>query len=398
MNLYFKVVHIVWIKRDITETLKKRAKTRPCVLLTGARQTGKSALLEKTFPKYSYVSLDWPQKAGEAQNSGAYFLEKHLPPIIIDEIQYAPQLFPFLKLTIDKRRQSFGRYLLSGSQKYSLMKGVTESLSGRISILECHSLSIRELYLHTGIPLSTKQILKWMVQGGYPEVHSQKLKNERFYADYIASYLERDVRQLIQVKDLSLFNKFLRLLAFRSGQVLSMHSLALDTGVSVHTIKSWLSILEANNIIYLLRPFYNNYGKRLIKSPKLYFLDTGILCFLAGLYNVKSLENSALLGSFFETLCLGQLIRHLNRKDLPQNIYYFRDNHGNEVDFLLPEGDQLQIYECKWRWDHDQMPRNLVKFQSLIGKHHIKKIKIITSAKGEVAIDKNCRITNLIDL
>ena len=217
-----------------------------------------------------------------------------------------------------------------------------------------------------------------MIQGGYPEVQAQNLSPERFYADYLAAYLERDVRQLLNVKNLSLFNKFLRLLALRSGQILSMNSLSSSVGVSAHTIKSWISVLEVNNIIYLLKPFYNNYGKRLIKSPKLYFLDTGLLCFLAGIHNEKALADSSLLGSFFESFCLGQLIRNIQNKALPENLYYFRDNQGNEVDFLIPEGNKLYLYESKWSFQKDSLPQNIIKFQKLVGEKTVKMSKTIT--------------------
>ncbi len=388
----------MWIKREITQQIQDIAKDRPCVLLTGARQTGKSSLLEKSFPKYKYVSLDVPNLASEAKENGSYFLEKSGEPIIIDEIQYAPELFRFLKIEIDKKRDLFGRYVLTGSQKFHLMRGVNESLSGRISILECHSLSIREIHNHTKLELNTNQILKWMIQGGYPELHAYNLKPERFYADYLATYLERDVRQLTNVKNLSIFDKFLRLLALRSGQILSMNSLASDVGVSSHTIKNWISILEASNIIYLLKPFYNNYGKRLIKSPKLYFLDTGLLCFLSGIHNIEALESSSLLGSYFETLVLGQLVRNFCNKGLPLNLYFFRDNHGTEIDFIIPEGNKVELYECKWKLQSGIPPKNIAKFKEIIGEDNIKSIKVITSSKTFEKISSNCSTTNLIDL
>jgi len=397
MKLHFIIVQM-WIKREITKQIQDVARTRPCVLLTGARQTGKSSLLQSTFPSYKYISLDLPNLAAEARENGAYFIEKNPTPIIIDEIQYSPELFRYLKIEIDQKRDKFGAYILTGSQKFSLMKGVTESLSGRISILECHSLSIRELYHHQKGDFSTKQILKWMVQGGYPELHAYDLPPERFYADYLVTYLERDVRQLINIKELSTFDKFLRLLALRSGQVLSMSALASAVGVSSHTIKSWISVLEASNIIYLLRPFYNNFGKRLIKSPKIYFLDTGLLCFLAGIYNSEALEKSSLLGSYFETLALGQLIRNFCNKGLPINLYFFRDNYGNEIDFIIPEGNNVNIYECKWKLENGIVPKNTLKFRSIIGDKNINISKVITSSKTSEQIGKNCYLTNLIDL
>ncbi len=388
----------MWIEREISDQIKEVTKFRPCVLLTGARQTGKSSLLEKIFPDYTYVSLDLPNLAQEAKENGGYFLEKFPSPVIIDEIQYAPELFRFLKIEIDKKRDQFGRFLLTGSQKFSLMKGVSESLSGRVSILECHSLSIREIQNFKKVELSTKQILEWMIQGGYPELHAYNLKPERFYADYLATYLERDVRQLINVKDLSVFDKFLRLLALRSGQVLSMNSLASAVGVSSPTIKNWISILEASNVIYLLKPFYNNFGKRLVKSPKLYFLDSGLLCFLSGIHHIQALASSSLLGSFFETLALGQLVRNFCNKGLPINLYYFRDNHGNVIDFILPEGNRLTVYECKWQHQGGKTPKNIEKFKSMIGEENIKESKIITSTSEPTQINKNTWVTNLIKL
>ena len=378
--------------------LQKAVQTRPVVLLTGARQTGKSSLLQKIFPNYNYVSLDWPDKASSAKENSSWFLEQNKTPLIIDEIQYAPELLRWLKIAVDKKRQSFGRYILTGSQKFSLMKAISESLAGRIAILECHSLSAREIFNHKKQTLTQQKLLKWMVQGGYPEVQSQKLPPERFYADYLATYLERDVRQLLNVKNLSLFSKFLRLLALRSGQILSMSSLSSSVGVSAHTIKSWVSVLEANNIIYLLKPFYNNYGKRLLKSPKLYFLDTGLLCFLAGIHDEKTLANSSLLGSFFESFCLGQLIRNIQSKGLPEKLYCFRDSQGNEVDFLIPEGKQLYLYESKWSFQQARLPKNIIKFQKLVGDKSVKMSKIITSNETFEKIGKKALLTNVVTL
>lgn len=388
----------MWIEREISKQIQEVARSRPCVLLTGARQTGKSSLLEKTFPGHRYVSLDLPSLASEARENGDYFLEKNKAPIIIDEIQYAPEFFRFLKIAIDKKRKEFGHYLLTGSQKFHLMSGINESLSGRIAILECHSLSIREISEHYKTSPCTEKILEWMIKGGYPEVYAQNLRPERFYGDYLSTYLERDVRQLLNVKDLASFDKFLRLLALRSGQILSMSSLAADVGVSAHTIKSWISVLEASNIIYLLKPFYHNYGKRLIKSPKLYFLDLGLLCFLAGIHTTEALESSSLLGAFFETLVLGQLIRNFTNNGLPVSLYYFRDNHGVEVDFIVPEGTRLTVYESKWRYQSSTSPENFEKFKAIVGEKNIKEFKVVTSSSTSAKITKNCTLTNLVEL
>lgn len=394
----------MWISREIQAIVQKEARRRPALLLTGARQTGKSSLLERAFPRHDYVSLDWPDRAAEARESSAYFLEKRRPPLIIDEIQRAPELFRFLKIAIDKNRGRTGQYLLTGSQNFSMMRGVSESLSGRISILECHSLSAGEISARKPAQkLSARQTLKWMIQGGYPEIHARRLDPERFYADYTATYLERDVRQLLNVRDLSVFNKFLRLLALRSGQVLQMSALAVSAGVSLHTVKSWISVLEAGGIVYLLKPFYSNYGKRLIKSPKLYFLDTGLLCFLAGLSSARALESSPLLGAFFETFCLGQLVRRFHNQGRPANIYFFRDSQGNEVDFIIPEGSKIRLYECKWSFHQGRAPKNIEKFRAIFKgagsekKGLIKMSKVITAASEKAQVEKFCQITNFID-
>ena len=329
------------------------------------------------------VSLDLPSLA---QENGEEFLRRHPSPLIVDEVQYAPGLLRFLKIQIDRKRNVFGQYILTGSQKFSLMQGVSETLAGRTSLVECHSLSLNEVARHEKTPPNPENILRWMILGGYPEIHAQGLVPERFYGDYLATYLERDVRNILRVKNLSSFHAFLRLLALRSGQVLNVNSLSRELGISAGSLKNWLSVLEASNIIYLLRPFFRNYGKRLLKSPKIYFLDTGLLCFLVGIHKETSLKESPLLGAFFETLVLGQFIKNFASLSRPLDIYYFRDNHGLEVDLILPEGEALHLYECKWHLPPKEgLPRNIAKFQQLVGKKSIKSVTLI-DASGHSAI------------
>ncbi len=372
----------MWIEREISKQIQGLTKERPCVVLTGARQTGKSSLLQRLFPSYSYVTLDLPSHAVEARGDGERFLKKYPPPVIIDEIQYAPGLFSFLKIAIDQNRDLNGRYLLTGSQNFSLMEGVSETLSGRISLLQCHGLSLGEIAVCEGIKgPQTEDILRWILQGGYPEVHARGLSPTRFYADYLATYIERDVRNILNVKDLSLFNTFLRLLALRSGQVLNMNALSRESGVSAKSVKSWLSVLEASNIIYLLRPFYKNFGKRLLKSPKVYFLDTGLLCFLTGFTTSSALEASPLLGPFFETLVLGQFVKNFAVKAWPLDLYYFRDNYGLEVDFIIPEGHKVHLFECKWGAAAGHIPKNIAAFTALVGEENVASTHIITTCQ-----------------
>ncbi|MFV1985191.1 MAG: ATP-binding protein [Thiohalomonadales bacterium] len=388
----------MWIKRDISELIKKLNKERPALLLTGARQTGKSSLLNHLFPQHSYVSLDVPLEAKQASESGQFFLESHGTPLVIDEIQYAPELFRQIKIQIDQNRQVMGQFVMTGSQKFSLMKGVSESLAGRVSILNLHSLSTKELTNHFKTDLSAKQILKWLVKGGYPEIYEHNLDHTRFFGDYVATYIERDVRQLLNIRHVRDFDQFMRLLAIHSGQILSMSRIATEIGVSTHTIKSWISVLEASNIIYLLKPYYQNFGKRIIKSPKLYFLDTGLLCYLVNIRSADSMVNNPLLGAFFETYAFGQLLRSFHNRGEPDEIYYFRDKDGLEIDFIIPEGNLLKLYECKWSDESGELPNNVKKLINVFGQKNIKQITTITTTHKKVLINEQFNVSNVVEL
>jgi predicted AAA+ superfamily ATPase len=372
----------VWIPRDLVTILRSTAKQRPAILLTGSRQAGKTSLFEHTFPDYGYVSLDLPALAEEADDSGEQFLARHPPPLIIDEVQYAPRLFRYLKNAIDRHRRENGRYLLTGSQKFHLMHGISESLAGRVSIVELHSLSLREIEAFAGTPLGRDQIVDWMWRGGYPELVAESLPPRRFYADYVATYLERDVRQVLQVRNLRDFDRFLRLCALRTGQLLSMNSLASEVGVATNTIKSWLGVLEASNIVYLLPPYFRNLGKRLVKAPKLYFLDTGLACFLAGFDSPQALAGSGHLGAMFETLVLGQIVRRSTNRGEPPSVCYYRDHYGNEVDFVLPVGEKARLIECKWSETPNSDTRGFREMESLLGPRGVLGKTIITPRRG----------------
>ncbi|VAW69420.1 ATPase [hydrothermal vent metagenome] len=388
----------MWIKRDISDLIQKTSAERPALLLTGARQTGKSSLLNHLFPDHPYVSLDVPLTAKQASEGGQFFLDSHGTPLLIDEIQYAPELFRYIKIHIDQNRQLTGQYIMTGSQKFSLMKGVSESLAGRVAILNLHSLSTRELARHFKTELSARQILQWIVKGGYPEIYEHKLDHNRFYADYISTYIERDVRQLLNIRHIREFDQFMRLLAIRSGQIFSMSRVATEIGVSSHTIKSWIAVLEASNIIYLLKPYYQNFGKRIIKSPKLYFLDTGLLCYLSNIQTAENLAQNPLLGAFFETYAFGQLLRSLHNQGKADEIYYFRDKDGREVDFLIPQGNMLNLYECKWNDESGEIPANIKKLTPVFGAENIKQITTITTSPEKTHITKQFSVSNVVAL
>lgn len=390
----------MWIEREIERYLMDVSGERPACILTGGRQTGKTSLLLRMFPDIRYVSLDVPSLAGEAEESGERFLERLDPPLIIDEVQYAPGIFRFLKADIDANRNRRRRFLLTGSQKFSLMQGVTESLAGRVSIVELYTLSARELERWSGTKADPATLLRWMFTGGYPELHARSLDPQRYYGDLVATYLERDVRQALQVKNLRDYDRFLRLAAVRTGQLLSMNSFASDLGISPNTVKSWLSVLEASGIIWLLEPYYGNPGKRIVKSPKLYFTDTGLAAYLAGFRSEEDLAQSPLLGAFFESHVLGQMVRkYVNRCRRPA-IYFFRDHHGHEVDFIVPIGGRLRLYECKWSEDPSAVVPSFAVIEKAVGSHNILSRSVITPGrnprkKGSVLIEDSVEIPSL---
>lgn len=368
--------------RDIAGTVRQLATKRPSLMVTGPRQSGKSTMLHDALPDYTYVSLDLPEVAQQAEEAGLDFLARYPPPVIIDEVQYAPRLFRYLKDAIDRDRSTNGRYILTGSQIFPLFKEVSESLAGRISILSLHTLSLHELQQHAPKPLDRRQILEWMFTGGYPEIHANAVPPERFYPDYVATYLERDVRQILEVRNLRDFNRFIRLVATRTGQLLQLNSLASDMGISVNTVKSWLTVMETSGIIRFLEPYYRSLGKRIVKTPKVYFLDTGLVCFLTGLTSPEALRDSAMLGAIFETLAFGQLVRSYAHRGFSADLYFYRDHTGKEVDFVIPVGEKLELFEVKWAEEAPEALPGFKEIDKLLGPENVVSRTIITPDPG----------------
>ena len=388
----------MWIQREIEALVSSTARERPVMVVSGCRQAGKTSLLEALFPTYRYVSLDAPALAEEAEQAGGQFLERLGTPLIIDEVQYAPSLLRHIKQAVDRRRDVMGQFLLTGSQKFTLMQGVTESLAGRVGLIDCHSLSAFELERWHHRKTEGEELLRAIFLGGYPELHGRGLSPERFFGDYVATYLERDVRHVLQVRNLRDFDRFMRLLAVRNGQLVSSSAIASELGVASNTIKSWLSVLVASNIIFMLEPYYQNLGKRLVKTPKLYFLDTGLACYLAGLRSSADLQQSALLGSFFEAHALGQMVRWFANCGHRAPLYFYRDHQGHEVDFIIPVGEKLKLLECKWS---EVAPRRIQGFdeiEKLIGAEKILKRILITSSRGSYVTESGLIRTDTVDM
>jgi predicted AAA+ superfamily ATPase len=324
------------------------ARQFPAIAVTGARQTGKTTLLRELFPSHSYVSLDLPSAAELADREPEAFLARHPAPVLIDEVQYAPGLFRHLKVAIDADRHTAGAFILTGSQKFVLMKEVSDSLAGRCGLVELDTLSFDELAQHGGPPTDLPALSATIIRGGFPDLwRDRNIDSGEFYHAYLSSYLERDVRQVLNVASLRDFERFVRACAARSGQLLDKAGLARDVGVSSTAINDWLSVLEASNQVRLLEPYFENIGKRLIKSPKLYFSDTGLLCFLLGL-DERSLLTSPYLGALWESAIFAELRKLLARSSNRSTLWFYRDSQQREVDFVLKAGNALQLVDAKW--------------------------------------------------
>ena len=336
-------------ERDLANKIKALCEQFPVLVLTGARQSGKTTLLRSLFPEYAYVSLDLPSKAFQAENNPEEFLLLNKPPLLIDEVQYAPKLFRHIKSIVDNDRHKMGQFLLTGSQKFVLMKEVADSLAGRCALLELETLSYQEISSGIRYEASISNMINLIVRGQYPELwRLPSIDETDFYSAYLATYLERDLRQLLNVTSLRDFERFIRILASRSGNILNKSDVAKEVGVSVKTIGEWVSVLDASNIITLLEPYYGNMSKRMVKSPKVYFNDTGLLSYLLGVRK-ESYLLSPFVGQLWETFVFSELrkLRYLSTSR--PSIFFYRDQRALEVDFLIDFGGQIRLAECKWK-------------------------------------------------
>lgn len=336
------------IDRIISARILKLSQQFPVVVLTGARQTGKTTVLRDVFSDYSYVSLDLPSVAEMAEEDPAAFLAQYPRPLLIDEAQYAPGLFRHLKVIVDENRDLRGQFILTGSQKFNLMKEVSDSLAGRCAWLELEGLSFAEM---SSVGFEWKDYLTLLAsfcRGSMPQLWAESdVSVVDYYRSYLATYLERDVRQLINVTSLRDFERFIRLCASRNGQLLNKSDLAQGVGVAVNTVNQWLSVLEASNQIYFLEPFWGNTGKRIVKTPKLYFNDVGMLTFLLGLTS-ENIESSTFLGAIWETVVIGEFRKCIKNQSPESQLWFYRDNQGKEVDALLINKGKMDFIEIKW--------------------------------------------------
>jgi predicted AAA+ superfamily ATPase len=325
-----------FIPRALAATLLTAIKAFPAVVLTGPRRAGKTTLLRRLFPRANYVLLEDPDVQARARSDPRGFLEELQAPVLFDEIQHAPDLLAYVRTRIDQNPRRHGQWFFTGSQEAPLMRGVSESMAGRAAILQLLPLSLSE----------TDRVT--LLSGGFPEALSRPKARDLWFSSYVQTYLERDLRSITNVRDLATFRRFLALVATRHGQLLNKTDLAAPLGVSVPTIGEWLAVLELTGQIILVPPYFENLGKRLVKSPKLYLVDSGLACHLLGVRSTAELERSPFLGPVFEGFVASEILKSQVNSGGRKEIYHFRDQQGLEVDFLVPSRDgKLWLIECK---------------------------------------------------
>lgn len=359
------------ISRHITTHLQELSQYFPILSLTGPRQAGKTTLLKKLYPNYRYVSLEDPDQQLRATEDPRSFLKHYDYHIIFDEAQRVPTLFSYLQTVVDEDRKP-GRYILSGSQNFLLRENITQSLAGRVGIARLFPLDLREM---AAVKVRPKDYETAIYRGFYPAQFDTGIPARLFYPSYVSSYIERDVSGLISAANLNTFRRFLQLCAAYAGQVLNYSAIARTVGVSVPTIQSWFSVLEQSYLVFRLPPYYRNFGKRLTKSPKLYFYDTGLLCYLLNMQSEKEIIHYYQLGALFENLVIAEYMKRTHHEGKEARLYFYRDSNQVEVDLIEETASSLLLTEIKAsRTYRDNLLANLHKIGKIAGRPVRKKL------------------------
>jgi len=351
-------------KRTIEKELKSLAKGYPVVTLIGPRQSGKTTLVRHAFSEKPYANLEAIDTQELANFDPRGFLKKFPEGAILDEIQRCPKLLSYIQLIVDEKDKK-GMFILTGSHQIELQQAITQSLAGRTALLTLLPMSIEEIR-DAGFTFSLDELI---LKGGYPRIYKDELDPTKAYRNYFQTYIERDLRQLIQIKDLSQFQHFVRLLAARVGQLVNFSSIGGEIGVSANTAKQWISILEASFILFKLEPYFENFGRRIVKTSKLYFTDVGLVCYLLGIENQTQLERDPLRGQIFENLVVLNFVKQRLNQGLDPQLYFFRDTHGHEVDLIFKSANELIPIEIKSSETFNSaFLKNLKFFQHLVGE------------------------------
>ena len=409
----------VYYHRHLETVIRRMAKRKPVIVLTGARQVGKSTMLRETFNGMNYTTMNRPLVRQSAKDNPSLFFEVNKPPVIVDEIQKAAELFDYIKDIVDESKDK-GRFYLTGSQSLKLMKNVSDSLAGRAGIVKMLGLSMRELdgitYCEVFTPtqehmdaitrqsggLDYTKIVKRIHTGFFPELHETEgdLKDwADFYSSYFQTYIEKDIKDVLNIQDESAFIKFVKAAASLTGEMLNYTTLAEICGKDVGTIKAWMSVMESSGLVYLLEPYHNNFNKRLIKTPKLYFLDTGLACWLLGWNTPEQLVNGAMWGHIFESFVFAEVLKsYYNDGVVKPPLYYYRDKDKNEIDLLIGDGDVLHPVEIKTTSDPTRAMVKAFRCIESIPNKQVGQGAVICLAKERLPLSENVWIlpVNLI--
>lgn len=331
------------LNRDIVNLILQYGMKYPVIALTGPRQSGKTTLLKKIFPDYEYVSLENKDIRNFAETDPNGFLTRYPGKVIFDEVQRVPPLFSYIQTRVDESGE-MGQFILSGSQNFHLMENITQSLAGRVAIFKLFPFDFQELQSAELLPDDYLQIL---VKGFYPAIFDREIPSRIFYSNYVQTYIHRDVSKMIAIKDIRLFQNFLGLCATRAGQLLNLNSLANECGIAQPTAKSWLSALENSYILFQLFPYHENFSKRIVKTPKLYFYDTGLLCYLLKISTPEQILTHSVKGNLFENMMIAEYVKRIYHKNNFQDVWFWRDSTGHEVDLIIQDGLQLTLVEMK---------------------------------------------------